>query len=216
MARKRDADESSSQPSAIVGLLARAADGDTLFRDLYLLRARELLAPLFAESRYRGVAGEREEAERSLQQARIAASRRDWERVRELSSKAAALQQSLQSTQELCTLAASIYDAPAVAPDPFSPGVPTPRGKDARSLHADVVDALTRLGTADAARADLYAARREAVSALRPTTASPGASEKEAAASDERRVRLAAASLSLAPGEAVVGRSAETASRRAA
>src|SRR5262249_5161293 len=123
MARKRDEDESSAQPSTVVGLLARAADADTLFRDLYLLRARELLALLFAESRYRGVAGERTEAERSLQQARIAASRRDWERVQELSSKAAALQQSLQATQDLCTLAASIYDAPAVTPDPFSPGL---------------------------------------------------------------------------------------------
>ena len=192
MARKRDEDESGSQPTAVVGLLARAADGDTLFRDLHLLRARELLSPLFAESRYHGAAGEREEAERSLRQARIAASQRDWERVKELSSKAAALQQSLQSTQDLCTLAGSIYDAPAVAMDPFSPGVPTPRGKDARGLHADVIDALTRLETADAARADLYKSRREAISALRPSTASPGASDKEAAASDERRVRLAA------------------------
>jgi hypothetical protein len=192
MAQKRDAEESSSQPSAVVGLLARAADGDTLFRDLYLLRARELLSPLFAESRYRGVAGEREEAEHSLQQARIAASRRDWQRVQELSSKAAALQQSLQSTQELCTVAESIYDAPAVALDPFSPGLPPPRGKDARSLHADAVDALTRLGAADTVRADLYTTRREAVSALRPSTASPGASDQEAAASVERRVRVAA------------------------
>jgi hypothetical protein len=176
----------------VVGLLARAADGDTLFRDLYLLRARELLAPLFAESRYRGVAGEREEAERSLRQARIAASRRDWEHVKELSSRAAALQQSLQSTQDLCTLAASIYDAPVVAPDPFSPGVPTPRGKDARSLRADVVDALTRLATVDATRADLYTARRGAVSALLPGTASSGAGAKETEESDERRLRLAA------------------------
>ena len=192
MARKRDEDESGSQPTAVVGLLARAADGDTLFRDLHLLRARELLSPLFAESRYHGAAGEREEAERSLRQARIAASQRDWERVKELSSKAAALQQSLQSTQDLCTLAGSIYDAPAVAMDPFSPGVPTPRGKDARSLHADVVDALTHLETADPARADFYKTRREALSALRPSTASPGASDGEGAASEERRVRLAA------------------------
>lgn len=192
MARKRDEDESKAQPSAVVGLLVRAADADTLFRDLYLLRARELLAPLFAESRYRGVAGERAEAERSLQQARIAASGRDWERVKELSSRAAALQQSLQATQELCTVAESIYDAPTVATDAFSPGLPTPRGKDARSLHADVVDALTRLETADAPRADLYAARRGAVSALRPTTASSGEGAKESGESDERRLRLAA------------------------
>jgi hypothetical protein len=89
MAHKRD-DDQSSNVSEIVGLLIRAADGDTLVRDLYLLRARELIAPDFAESRYRSVVGQREEAERSLQQARLAAARRDWERVRELSSRAAA------------------------------------------------------------------------------------------------------------------------------
>src|SRR5262249_59233805 len=72
MARKRDADESSSTPAAVIALLANAADGDTLFRDLYLRRARELLAPLFAESRYRSAAGERAEAQRCLQHARVA------------------------------------------------------------------------------------------------------------------------------------------------
>jgi hypothetical protein len=112
--------------------------------------------------------------------------------VKELSSKAAALQQSLQATQDLCTLAASIYDAPAVSPDPFSPGLSAPRGKDARSLQTDAVDALGRLETADATRTDLYKARREAVSALGPTTASSKGGAKEGEESDERGARLAA------------------------
>src|SRR5258708_15459759 len=46
--------------------------------------------------------GEREEAERSLQQARVAAGRREWERVRDLSSRAAALQRGLEATHDLC------------------------------------------------------------------------------------------------------------------
>src|SRR5215467_5827463 len=136
MARKRDEEDTSSKPTTVVELLVRAADGDTLFRDLYLLRARELLSPLFAESRYRSAAGEREEAERCLQQARVATARRDWERVRDLSSRAAALQEGLKATQELHALAESVYGAPAVATDPFSPGIGAPRGKDVRSLHA--------------------------------------------------------------------------------
>src|SRR4029450_5968932 len=165
MARKRDADDASSKPPAVIGFLVRAADGDTLFRDLYLLRARELLAPIFAESRYRGATGERQEAERGLQeargaaapgaaggggaeereeagrglqQARVAAARRDWERVRDLSGRAAALQQGLQTTKELCALAESVYDTPPVALDLFSPGLAAPREEDPQSLHADV------------------------------------------------------------------------------
>src|SRR5262245_32205458 len=117
MARKRDEDDTSSKAHAVIGLLVRAADGDTLFRDLYLLRARELLDPMFAESAYRGAAAGREEAERCLQQARVAAARRDWERVRDLSGRADALQRSLATTQELSAMAASVYDAPPVALD---------------------------------------------------------------------------------------------------
>src|SRR5262245_31997153 len=109
MARKRDADDTSSKPAAVIGLLARAADGDTLFRDLYLLRARELLAPLFAESRYRAALSERDEAARAMEHARVAAGQREWERVRELSGRAAALQRSLESTRDLLTLGESVY-----------------------------------------------------------------------------------------------------------
>jgi hypothetical protein len=192
MARKDNTAETGSTPDAIIGLLARAADGDTLFRDLYLLRARELLAPVFTESRYHGVAGEREEAERSLAQARLAAGRRDWERVRDLSNRAASLQRALQTTQDVCALAESIYDAPTVALDPFSPGVVATRGKDARSVHADVVDALGKLETADATKAALYAARRAAVTALVPAAASPGASKPAQTESIDQRLRVAA------------------------
>src|SRR5262245_5418878 len=46
MAHKRD-DDQSSNVSEIVGLLVRAADGDTLVRDLYLLRARAHRPRLF-------------------------------------------------------------------------------------------------------------------------------------------------------------------------
>jgi hypothetical protein len=192
MARKREDDESSPKPAAVVALLVRAADGDTLFRDLYLFRARELLGPLFSEAQYRGAAGDRDEAERCMQQARVATARRDWERVREVSSRAAALQRGLQATQELCALAGTVYDAPPVALDVFSPGVAGPHGTDSRSVHADVLDALSHLEAADAARADLYGARRAAIAGLRPSSAPSGASAKEATESVDHRLRLAA------------------------
>jgi hypothetical protein len=191
MARKQEADESSSKPTAVIGLLVRAADGDTLFRDVYLLRARELLTPIFPESRYLSAAGEREEAARALQQARVAAARRDWERVRDLSTRAAALQRSVEATQELSTLAGSVYGAPAIAFDLFSPGLAAGQGNDPRSLQADVLDALAHLATADPGKADLYSARRAAVAALQLPTAVAKA-EAEPAGGGEHRMRLAA------------------------
>jgi hypothetical protein len=192
MARQRDEDDSGSKPAAVIGLLARAADGDTLFRDLYLLRARELLAPVFAESRYRAALSERDEAARAMEHARIATAQREWDRVRELSGRAAALQRGLEATRDLFTLGESIYEAPAVAIDPFAPGTSPAKGADLHTVHADVLDALTKLGTADSARADLYAARKTAVAALRPPAASAAASERKPAGGAEQRARLAA------------------------
>jgi hypothetical protein len=60
---------------------------------------------------------------RLLAQARTAVTRNDWAKVRELGTRAAALQTSLDAEQEVLALAASVYGAPAVALDPLSPGL---------------------------------------------------------------------------------------------
>jgi hypothetical protein len=99
--------------------------------------------------------------------------------VRDLSTRAAALQRSLETTQELSTLAASVYGAPAIAFDLFSPGLAAGQGNDPRTLHEDVLDALARLEAADASRADLYSTRRAAVAALQLPTAVPKGAEAE-------------------------------------
>src|SRR5262249_59550558 len=104
----------------------------------------------------------------------------------------AGLQQACRACGGLSALAGSVYDAPAVALDPFSPGL-TPRGKDRRTLQAAAGDALGRLEAADAARADLYSGRRAVIAALSPSSASPEASDKKKSAESlDQRLRQAA------------------------
>src|SRR5262249_33350179 len=105
--------------------------------------------------------------------------------------RAAALQQGLQAAQELSTLAGSVYDAPAFALDPFSPGV-TPRGKDRRTLQAAAGDALGRLEAADATKADLYSGRRAVIAAFSPSSAPGAGDKKKPAESLDHRLQQAA------------------------
>src|SRR5262249_53118291 len=104
----------------------------------------------------------------------------------------AGLQQACRACGGLSALAGPFSPAPAVALDPFSPGL-TPRGKDRRTLQAAAGDALGRLEAADAASAALYSGRRTVIAALAPSSAAPGASDKKKSAESlDNRLRQAA------------------------
>ena len=82
-------DERPSEPrgaAALPRLLATAAAGDTLMRDLYLGRARTLLEPVCSEARYRSALDNRTAVNRLLAQSRTAVVRRDWAQVEELAT----------------------------------------------------------------------------------------------------------------------------------
>jgi hypothetical protein len=77
---------------ATITRLVIAADGDTLYRDVYLRRALELLAPIVSEARWTAALTGHEQLARLLSQAQGAVARRDWPQVREVGARAAALQ----------------------------------------------------------------------------------------------------------------------------
>ena len=75
---------------ATVTRLVMAGDGDTLYRDVYLRRAGELLAPMVSETQYDSALTRREQLNAMLAQARAAVGRRDWSAVRELGARCGA------------------------------------------------------------------------------------------------------------------------------
>src|SRR5262245_29509112 len=107
----REESTKSGDAIALTHLLTTAAAGDTLMRDLYLGRARELLEPICSEQRYRSALDDRATVERLLAQSRAAVGRQDWKQVEELAGRAAPLRQALNAEQAALAAAEEVYGA---------------------------------------------------------------------------------------------------------
>ena len=153
---------------ATINRLVVAADGDTLYRDIYLRRAAELLAPLVTEAQYEAALTIREQLHTVLAQARAAIARQDWNTVREVGTRAEELRRSLNAGQAALAVADAVYAAPAVVLDPLSPGIPisSPRWQNPAQARQQLGALLAELARDDAAMGDLYSVRERAVGEL--------------------------------------------------
>jgi hypothetical protein len=163
---KQNAEVDKDRVLATVTRLVTAADGDTLYRDVYLHRAAELLSPIVTEASWVASVGSRDQLARLLAQARAAVGQQDWANVHETGARAASLQRSLDADKAVLDVAETVYGASPVALDPFSPGLTSKRWGSAAQARTDVSAALGELASADATRRDLYAARQRAVEGL--------------------------------------------------
>lgn len=181
---------------ATVTRLVAVADGDTLYRDVYLQRAAELLAPMITETQYEAALATREQLNTVLGQARAAVGRQDWAKVRELGTRAAQLRGTLDDQQAALAAADAVFGAPPVALDPLSPGIrlSSPRWTSPDGARQDISATLGLLTREDAPLSQLYAARQRAIDALRvpgalgttPATAGAGDLEQQALQALER------------------------------
>jgi len=174
---------------ATVTRLVTAADGDTLYRDVYLHRAGELLSPIVTEASWIASLGSRDQLARLLAQARAAVDQQDWASVHETGARAASLQRSLDADKAVHAVAESIYAAPPVVLDPFSARLTSKRWGSAAQARADVVATLGELARDDEARRDLYAARQRAIEALvvpgAPAAGAPAVATSSASAEQQ-------------------------------
>ena len=200
---------------ATITRLVIAADGDTLYRDVYLRRALELLAPIVSEASWAAALTGHEQLARLLSQAQAAVARRDWPQVREVGARAAALQRSIGSEQRLMDAAGAVYAASAVVVDPLSPGLTSKRWADPARAVAEVTAALADLAVGDAPLRDHYVAREQALAALAVPRAAETSSESASTASVEQEALQALergdASGLEALANAMLGRRAEPA-----
>jgi hypothetical protein len=161
--------------------LATAADGDTVFRDVYLQRAAQLLSPVVDAARYRGSLVGRDQLERLLAQARAAVGREDWAQVRDLGTRADNLKHTLDAETDVMTIAATVYGAPTVALDPLSQGLSgSKRWSDPATALAEVRQTLAKLDADDPANHALYDARLKSLEGI-GLWASPAAADEPVA-----------------------------------
>ena len=157
-----------STPSSVTTVLVEAGDIDTVYRDVYLDRARTVLAPVLSLEDFHRLEHERAGlAELPLTIAR-AFDNANWSLVKELSERAETLKHAIDDKGGLLQTARSVYDVRDVRLDPFSPGLEPftsiPQ-RELATLRTRALGLLGELGRADGAWNDFYAARRRAFEA---------------------------------------------------
>jgi hypothetical protein len=160
---------------------------DTVYRDLYLQRARTLLAGVIPVEEFRRI--EQEEAELVTLPVMIARAlqRADWPLVKELSGRSEALRRAVEGKKRHVETARSIYVVSDVRLDPFSPGLLafTRRGaKEVTALRTQAIERLATLERTDAPWKEFYSGRRTAFEHLTPKVS--GESATGAASADPR------------------------------
>jgi hypothetical protein len=171
-------------PLKQVSELLDTGNVDTVYRDLYLQRARALMTGVLSLDDFRRI--EQDKADLATLPVLIgrALEKSDWPRVRELSSRGEALRRSVEAKQQHLELARRVYVVTDVRLDPFSPGLlPFTRlsAPNVTAIRTQAVEHLASLERTDAPWKDFYAQRRSALQALAVTASE---SSKAAASID--------------------------------
>jgi len=187
MAKKTRVPEGPSAPKA-VQLLVDVCGADTIYADLYLRRARELLSSVLSEAQYRALKRAQQDIDEATKQSKVATLSQDWKRVEALAGQVETLRRSLTENAAISALGAKVYDAYGVGIDPFSPGFDSLPGapEDLAALRATLVGNLKTLVAVDSPLAALYESRRAFFAAL--AVASKGTAAVTAAATSSAEI----------------------------
>ncbi len=153
----------------IVSNLIEVSRIDTLYRDLYLQRAADLLRPQLSFEDYRLLQRMQVELLSLPNEIRNAMERGQWPQVQELSAKYKSMQQEAEARRLLQDLGKAVYATEEIPLDPFSPGMQALAGTTVRALpelRQKGVRRLESLITGDLPWREFYAGRKSALTAL--------------------------------------------------
>ena len=157
-------------PTPIVSNLVEIGKLDTLYRDLYLQRARELMEPVLSYDSYSYIKDSIASLGLAERQLRSAVQRSDWTKTAELTARINSIKRSTEKGEAL-DLAESVYDNLADIPiDRFSPGFFAFFDLSADGLEQfrkKTIDILTSLEAKDPSQKEFYARRRADFQALK-------------------------------------------------
>src|SRR5215471_3826940 len=102
--------------------LIEAATADTIYRDVYLSRARDLFSPTLDEPGYRAIGSMQKEVDEIVRHTQSAVVQFDWKKAVELSGQVDRMHKAIEAQAGIARLAQQVYDADVVAFDPFSLG----------------------------------------------------------------------------------------------
>jgi hypothetical protein len=156
-------------PRQVVSELLEIGQADTVYRDVYLGRARTLLESTLSLAQYR----QREQAAAQVEELSLrvqrAVERGNWPEVKELGAALQAVRADQVAARALMETGRHVYGVTDVVLDPFSPGLQGFMGFSGPALTAlrsRSVERLAALAAADAAWSDFYAGRGRALHGL--------------------------------------------------
>src|SRR6476660_1726792 len=151
-----------------VNVLIEVANADTVYRDLYLSRARELFSATLDEPAYRAIASIDKEIEDLMHRSRSAALQRNWNQAAELSTQVEAVHQRKAAMANMAAIGKALYDSDTVAFDSFSPGKHLGAQSDAKQpmLCKQLLDNFALLAKLDPNFGASYEKRRAYFSSL--------------------------------------------------
>jgi hypothetical protein len=151
--------------------LIEAGNTDTIYRDLYLTRARALLSPAVSLEAFHSM----EQGRAALASLPLAVARAlekaDWPQVRELSLRTDALKQETSRESARFEAARGVYAVTDVKLDPFCQSLQRfsrVSAKELPALRTRIVEQLTMLEQSDVQWKDFYAGRRAAFETRAP------------------------------------------------
>jgi hypothetical protein len=165
----RELETSGSEALRVVSRLLEVGKADTVYRDLYLQRARAFLTPLLSYSEYLRLEREKAAIDDLLRKSRSAVDHRDWVKVKELADQVRTLRRMVEGKRSLLELGGEIYNVVEVPLDPFSPGFQTLFAVSEQDLvrgQERVVENLSALEKEDSSWQAFYVGRKAHFQAL--------------------------------------------------
>jgi hypothetical protein len=167
---------SSTKPDSVpqtIGELIEVSKFDTLYRDLYLQRARELMSTTLSEAAYTNIKEGTAVLGLLEHQLRAAIEQGHWERAYEFTDRMSQIRKTGAAKSASIGLAEVVYDRSAnVRVDPFSPGFHVFLNASIETLREwrdHALEILSRLVRMDSSMQDLYARRFADFQALKLT-----------------------------------------------
>jgi hypothetical protein len=179
--------------SQTVGMLTEIGKLDTLFRDVYLQRARELMSQLLPYSSFTYIKENTASIGWIERQLRAAVERGNWDKSRELTERLRTLKSSLTANAESMKLGESVYEGLSDIPiDPFSEGFHIFVGGSKEKLlelRHRAVAVLDTLERTDQSKKDLYLHRKFDFNALVIKTDQKSEAQTEKSSDDPVKLR---------------------------
>jgi hypothetical protein len=175
----------------VISRLVELSKLDTLYRDLYFQRARELMSAMLSQAAYTNIKENSAALGLIERQLRAAVERGDWKRTGELTARVRRIREAAASASgQTMEMAGAVYDHLADIPvDPFSSGFHVffnGTTEMLREWRQQAIAMLTALERSDTPKRDFYARRRADFQALQinlqpqqkePTAATAGVAD---------------------------------------